>query len=205
MRLFVAIQFTDKMKEQLCDVITDLKKYAVKGNFTHRENIHLTLAFIGETEKLLEVKQAMATVDVEPFMLNIAGFGKFMRNSGDIYWVGAEKTKNLLSVYGQLYDALTKAGFILEDRAYTPHLTLGRGVRLQDGFDISGFSKAIPEMSMLVNHISLMKSERINDKLVYTEMYTVPLGIDAVNSKRISSNETLLLFSIQSYDFFKAF
>ncbi len=175
MRLFIAINFTDEMKEQLSGTIRHLKEYAVQGNFTRNENLHLTLAFIGETARVNEVKQAMNGIWAESFLLNISGLGKFRRDGGDIYWKGAEKTPELLSVYQQLFQVLTAMGFHLENREYKPHLTLGREVILQEGFDKNAFEKEIPKMSMKVEKISLMKSERINGKLVYTEIYAKTL------------------------------
>ena len=43
MRLFIAINFDDKIKDELCLLIDKLKNYSVSGNFTKRENLHLTL------------------------------------------------------------------------------------------------------------------------------------------------------------------
>jgi 2'-5' RNA ligase len=175
MRLFIAINFTGEMKNQLCGAIRHLKEYAVQGNFTRCENLHLTLVFIGETAKVNEVKRAIDTVQAYPFTLNIGGLGKFRRDGGDIYWKGAEKTQELILVYQQLFDALTKVGFHLENREYKPHLTLGREVILKEDFDKDAFEKDIPNMSMQVQKISLMKSERINGKLTYTEIYAKDL------------------------------
>ena len=171
MRLFIAINFTEEVKNQLCNAIGHLKEYAVQGNFTRRENLHLTLVFIGETTKVDEVKRAVDFVQMEPFTLKIGGLGEFRRDGGDIYWVGVEKNGILSKIYSQLYAELTKAGFQLENRDFKPHLTLGREVILQDGVDHTAFEKAIPEMSMKVEKISLMKSERVNGALSYTEIY----------------------------------
>lgn len=175
MRLFIAINFNEEIKNQLCEAIHHLKEYAVQGSFTRCENLHLTLLFIGETARVNEVKQAMETIKAQTFTLHIGGLGKFRRDGGDIYWKGAEKTQELISVYQQLFDALAKIGFHLENREYKPHLTLGREVILQEDFDKNDFEKDTPPMSMQVEKISLMKSERINGKLTYTEIYAKEL------------------------------
>lgn len=175
MRLFISINFTEEIKNSLCSVIDRLRENSVWGNFTRRDNLHLTLVFIGETAKLSEVKQAMDTVEEPAFTLQIGGFGRFRRTGGDIYWTGAEKSEELLRVYRGLFSALTKAGFCLEDREYTPHLTLGREVFLKDGFDRNAFERSIPQMSMRAEKISLMKSERIDGRLTYTEIYAKTL------------------------------
>ena len=175
MRLFTAVNFTENIKDELCRIEENLKNNSVKGNFTLRENLHLTLVFIGETSKLSEVRQAMDAVSENKFMLAMKGFGRFRRDRGDIYWVGIDKAKELTSLYRQLTENLAEAGFKPEDRDYTPHLTLGREVVMREGFQVDEFSKTIPQMSMKAEKISLMKSERINGKLTYTEIYSKEL------------------------------
>lgn len=179
MRLFIAILFSDEIKDKLCDAIDTLKQTAVRGNFTRRENLHLTLVFIGETNREDEIEKAIDAVNAQPFTLSIGGLGKFRRNGGDIYWAGVKPSNELQSVYRQLYTALTAAGFKLENREYKPHLTLGREVTLPGGFDKNSLNAAVEEMSMSVSAIHLMKSERINGKLVYTSLYQKDTGISA--------------------------
>jgi 2'-5' RNA ligase len=175
MRLFIAINFSEIIKDKLCRIEENLKQNSLQGNFTLRENLHLTLVFIGETAKAGEVKQAMDAVRENKFALGMSGFGRFRRHRGDICWVAVEKANELTSLYKQLADNLAQAGFKPEGRDYTPHLTLGREVVLKDGFQANEFAKSIPDMSMNVEKISLMKSERVNGKLTYTEIYSKEL------------------------------
>lgn len=170
MRLFIAVNFSEEMKDELCAGIRRLQAGALKGNFTRRENLHLTLAFLGETVKLDAVKQAMGRVNAEPFLLSVGGLGKFQRDGGDIFWLGVEKSEALHSVYNLLWSELSKAGFTPEARAFRPHLTLGREVVMKEGFQAREFDKASALMRMNVTKISLMKSERLQGKLTYTEV-----------------------------------
>jgi 2'-5' RNA ligase len=62
-------------------------------------------------------------------------------------------------------------GFNIEIREFKPHLTLGREIVVDDGFDREMFLKNIPKIDVKINKISLMKSEKINGKLTYTEIY----------------------------------
>ena len=48
MRLFIAINLSDDMKAALLDLQNDLYDRGVRGRYTTEENLHLTLAFIGE-------------------------------------------------------------------------------------------------------------------------------------------------------------
>lgn len=177
MRLFIAVNFNEAIKDDLCSVIEELKKHAVKGNFTRRGHLHLTLVFLGETAKLTEAVQGMNVISAAPFSLAIEGFGRFSRPGGEIYWLGIKPNPSLNDLYQQLSTALGKAGFDIEKRPYKPHLTLGREVVLNKDFDKIAFEKTIPAMEMAVSRISLMKSERIEGKLIHQEIYTRELEI----------------------------
>ena len=48
MRLFIAITFTEDMLDALSEIQDDLRRSNVRGSYTPRENLHMTLAFIGE-------------------------------------------------------------------------------------------------------------------------------------------------------------
>ena len=50
MRLFIAIQLSDEMKKSVISTMHELKKAGVKGSYVPSQNLHVTLAFIGETE-----------------------------------------------------------------------------------------------------------------------------------------------------------
>lgn len=176
MRLFVAVNFDPAMKKALFDIAEKLRVQALKGNFTREENFHLTLVFIGETTQVDLVKAAMDSLQAPPFTLQMGSLGRFFRRGGDIYWVGVEKNQTLLSIYDQLFTALVQAGFKLEKRPFIPHITLGREVVLMKEFNSQDFVDTMDHLSCEVTKISLMKSERIAGKLVYTEIYAKELS-----------------------------
>lgn len=171
MRLFIAILFSEEIKDKLCDAINVLRASAARGNYTNRDNLHLTLVFIGETNRTGDIEKAIETVNAEPFTLTVGGVGTFKRNGGDIYWAGVKLSNELLSIYRQLYATLSADGFSLENREYKPHLTLGREVVLPAGVDKKCMEAVCTEMTMPVKAIHLMKSEGMNGKLVYTPIY----------------------------------
>lgn len=171
MRLFVAICLEDAIRDALCRASGALREQAQFGRFTHRNNLHLTLAFIGETARLADAKRAMASVRAAPFSLTIGGMGRFARRGGDLYWAGAELCGPLAGLQAQVADALRKQGFSLDDKPFKPHLTLAREVRLSEPPDENALAKRIPQMGMRVERITLMKSERLQGKLTYTPLY----------------------------------
>ena len=173
MRLFIAINLNEDIKDYLMQAIQELKRKSSAGNFTRRENLHLTLAFLGEIspDKVGFIKSAMNRTGDEPFRLSLSGFGKFRRNGGDIHWAGIERSDGLLEIQKQLTLELHHAGFQIEDREYSPHLTLGREVRLTDRNAEIYEALTKEKQEMQVARISLMKSERLSGKLVYSEIY----------------------------------
>ncbi len=180
MRLFTAILFSKEIEATLYQNVEKLKSLSKSGTFTTKENLHLTVNFIGETKRLDEVKaamkQAVTKAHTGSFGLKIGGFGKFKRREGDIYWIGVDKEDTLWMLQKELVKELKEAGFFdIDDMEYTPHLTLGRRVIKKEGFNPKEFEAEIASMTMMVTKLSLMKSERIDGKLVYTEIYHIML------------------------------
>ena len=85
MRVFAAICLSDEMKASLTGTMHEMKKAGVKGSYVPMQNLHLTLAFIGEIRDGQAVKDALSTVSFKPFRLSLSGTGSF----GDLIWVGS--------------------------------------------------------------------------------------------------------------------
>ena len=56
MRLFIAINFSPRFKTALMQLTQELAAQAVFCRATEQENLHLTLAFIGESERAEDIK-----------------------------------------------------------------------------------------------------------------------------------------------------
>ncbi len=175
MRLFIAIQFPDEIKDSLYGLTQELKKNITRGRFTRRENFHLTLAFIGETKDLEHAVQAVDNAvskgKIPPFRLHFGGFGRFKGRNGDIFWVRVEPNPVLSELNKILVRELKYFEFYVDEKEFKPHLTLGREIVLKKEYAAEDFEKIIPSMSMQVKGIGIMKSERPEGKLVYTEVY----------------------------------
>ena len=168
MRLFIAILFSEPVRDGLAAAVRNLRPRFQSGNFTSRENLHLTLAFLGETapQRLDAVRDAMEAVTVPPFRLRIGGIGSFRREGGDIYWAGIERSDALLLLHEELDAALVRQGFPVERREFRPHLTLVRRAVLYGGAQ-AGLS--VPFQEMDVEKISLMCSRPGEGGRIYTE------------------------------------
>ena len=178
MRLFIAVNFDEKTKDKIMEIYDRLRKEARKGSFSAKDNLHITSVFIGETEPIRvdTIKAIIDSITEKSFAIRITGLGAFKRSEGDIYWLGIKKYEPLASVSGYLARRLRKMGFDIENRPFKPHLTLGRRVITEKEFDKERFRRETDDIEYLVHRISLMVSERVNGKLVYTEIYGKELG-----------------------------
>jgi 2'-5' RNA ligase len=174
MRLFIAINFKASVKDKIQEIIKEMKKAALQGRFVNNEHLHLTLEFLGEVpaEKVEKIKAIMEQVDSQPFTIDLSAGGYFKRREGDIYWLGIEHNELLFSIQAKLHALLSQAGFKLENRAYKPHLTIGRKVIMDDKFAFSALENNIKQISIQVDKIDLMKSHHHQGRLVHTIIYS---------------------------------
>ena len=95
MRVFIAIHFPKEVQMVLYQRVQDLKKASIRGRFTRNENMHLTLAFLGEiaSERVEEVIKIMNQVASEhtSFEMKLGGLGKFASRGEGLYWCGIEE------------------------------------------------------------------------------------------------------------------
>jgi len=175
MRLFIAIEFTDEVKDALCETIAELRDASRRGRYTSRENLHLTLVFIGESEDVDDILDVMEDVAGEaftaPLKITLSGAGVFGGRGGDLHWVGVNNTPGLGALAKRLSGGLREAGFDIEKRRFTPHITIGREIVLFPGAVIN-----VHPAEMEAGHISLMRSDRVGGRLVYTEIAAVRCG-----------------------------
>ena len=171
MRLFIAIPFDDNFKSALRDVQDRLKARGVRGNYTRSDNLHLTLAFIGEFDDPEFVLRTMKTVSFRPFTLKLSESGNF----GDIVWCGVGDCPELASLAGKLRRALTVAGIPFDQKKFNPHVTILRKCSLPGVISQADAKPA--EVEMRVERFSLMESSRDgNGVLVYTQLGSAVAG-----------------------------
>ena len=109
---------------------------------------------------------------MEPFYIETNNIGLFKRRWGDICWIGFKESAPLQELYNKLFHKLRQNGFSLDNRPYTPHVTLGRKVVLSKKRDLKSLSLEIPKLLVKVSKISLIKSHHVDGKLTYTPIMT---------------------------------
>lgn len=160
MRLFIAINFSPSFKKAILSSAQQLRNCGVRGNFTREENLHLTLAFIGESDRVNDIRGVLDSIDCAPFDISLGNHGSF----GNLLWIGLDKSDKLLNLANGIRKKLLDLSFDIDTKPFRPHITVVREASENVDFDI-------PACSMTVSRVSLMRSDRINGKLVYKEVY----------------------------------
>lgn len=172
MRLFIAINFSAKTRSRLAGLRDELSAASTKGRFSAAENLHLTLAFLGECgeKQAGYAKSAMDEIGFRPFEIRIDRIGRFRRSGGDTWWAGVKESEDLTNLHRELTKKLTEFGFRLEERKFSPHITLGREILT------SASPRGFEAFGQTADKIELMRSERIAGKLTYTAIYETGAG-----------------------------
>jgi 2'-5' RNA ligase len=196
-RTFIAVELDPILKRAIAAVQDTLKRElhhltrGVRVQWTRPESIHLTLKFLGDIDEsqVGGILQALGNAerDEVPFSVDVKGFGVFPNLRGPrVLWMGLSgHTDRLIRLAGAIDAALTPLGFPVEQKPYTPHLTLARvkeqpqtiGKALVD----SGIMRDPSAFGTLsVQAITLMKSEPTPSGSIYSRLGLVPLGHDKV-------------------------
>lgn len=188
MRVFFAIEFEEELKDYLFSIQKDIKKHCIAGNFTLKENFHLTLRFIGEQspsqiEQLIAVLKETA-VNMSAFEFRLNRLDKFDKGNRKIIWVGLQKSRELEAFYRQMETALVKHGYNKEERNFNPHITIAREVKI-DGYEQLASKIVVDNLYIKVKSISLMESTRIDNKLRYVPIVREEFTTDKSGSHNI--------------------
>jgi RNA 2',3'-cyclic 3'-phosphodiesterase len=125
LRLFVAIDPPEEIRAQLSAMC-----FGIPGaKWLEKEQIHLTLRFIGEVDggRFEDIREALTAIRAEPFSMRLKGVGYFPpRKQPRVLWVGVESNSSLLQLRNRVEKALVRTGVEPEHRKFAPHLTLAR-------------------------------------------------------------------------------
>ncbi len=162
MRLFIAIQFSEDILFSLTQAQKRLRDNGVTGNFTKKENLHLTLAFIGDYPDPDFVLDVMDTIPFEPFPLMLSDMGTFP----GILWAGIKENEALRKYVKRLRRALAENNIPYDRKKFSPHITLVRKPVWRHSLPDIRLSRK----PMTVEKISLMRSDRGKNGMIYTEL-----------------------------------
>ncbi len=184
MRLFVAINLPEPVRDQLWERTASLRDDVFPIRWVRPEGLHLTLKFLGDVapSRESEIVGALAkAVDAtRPFEMPMAGFGAFPTvERPRVVWAGCEAVPPLELLQDRLERAMDALGFPLEGRAFRPHVTLGRAKRDAKPSALAGLAGRLDELEhqafVDVRSIDLMESVLAREGARYTVRHAVEL------------------------------
>ena len=130
-RAFIAIRVSDEVARAIDDLIAQLHSHDDGLKWVTAANLHLTLKFLGPSvplEKIHRLTKELETIaaDTIAFEIDAAGVGGFPNlRRPNVVWVGL-RCEALNDLAARVDDAASRCGFAREQRAFNPHLTIGR-------------------------------------------------------------------------------
>lgn len=130
-RAFVAVPLASEVRAGLAQLLETLQRAGGHVAWVRPENLHVSLAFLGniKTEEVAPVAMLLDLVagDTAPSAFDTVTLGAFGGpDSPRVVWAGVHPTGPLMALQSRLAVMLRDEGFPIEERAYTPHVTLGR-------------------------------------------------------------------------------
>jgi 2'-5' RNA ligase len=189
LRVFIAIELPQTTQDAI-EKQTARLRLAV-GNDIIRwvptPNMHLTLKFIGDIAashveflKQLLIQEAATHPQ---FDMQIGGLGSFPSSRMPrILWVGLHAPASLEALYKGIEAGTSRLGYKKEERAFSPHLTLGRARQNVNPAELTKVRAALDTIQLgnigtaRVDSVHLFKSELQSGGSVYTKLFSAPLS-----------------------------
>lgn len=156
-RLFYALWPDDATRDALTDI-----QQRIAGRRVRRENLHLTLAFLGQqrADLLPALEDMLMSLPVETMPLSIDRIGYFPRNR--IAWSGMSKPSGaLMRLHENLTRKLLERGIVFDSSSrFKPHVTLARDADAPEDFDFE-------PITWHAGHVALVESGQDARGVVY--------------------------------------
>jgi 2'-5' RNA ligase len=157
-RLFVAINLDQEIKERIADLYEKFPPHVLKAKFVPKDNIHVTLKFIGE-KRDDDINDIIETLkhshdDINPFSIHIRGLGAFPHAyAPKIIWVGADEPK-ITELAQSIEDHLSTIGIKKEQKPYKAHITFARVRALYKKKDVNDIIESLSDTDIGIQDVS---------------------------------------------------
>jgi len=184
MRLFLAINVPDDVRQRCWAATASLRSASLPVRWVRPESIHLTVKFLGDVPDAREAEiiagLETAVVGAKPFTLELGGFGAFPNpRRPQVVWIGVDAIPPLEILQHRVEREMHRIGFPLEGRPFHPHLTLGRVRKNVRTRDVPNIDTALADLSchaaVPVRSVELMQSTLRSDGAVYTVRHAAML------------------------------
>lgn len=176
MRLFIAIEIPDVLKK----VLGTLRRDIHGARWVPAEQIHLTLAFLGEVDESVveNLNTELARIKLPEFELCFSGAGCFPGSHRPrVLWVGLKPDSHLNDLASRVHASVLSVGIPQEERPFSPHITLAR-LKLSPSSSIETFLEQNGTMKLppfRVREFTLFQSRLTSQGAVHIPLKNFPL------------------------------
>lgn len=178
-RLFFGIPLSDQICTKIRQIQEELKKqfkYS-KIQWVSIENCHITLHFLGDskTESISELKNKIRELELpKPFELRILNVDAFpSKKDPKILIIKTDPHPSLFGLYKKIGDVIVGLGFEIDERPFTPHITLGRVTTRSEVLKTELID--VPNLMSIVNRVVLYRSDLTPTGSKYSELESFDL------------------------------
>ncbi len=187
-RTFIAIPVPESVFVLQGNLKNTIAKKTGKVRWVKRDQLHLTLKFVGETpeESIDDVRGVMQKVSnqMTPFKIFIQGVGCFPKiERPRVMWVGLDgEIDKLNQLVTAVHCGLDPLGFPRDEKEYHPHITMARAKYPQKKTpDISTFlDTSFDTIPFQIKKVQFISSELFPNGPVYTILSTHFFGNNSV-------------------------
>lgn len=177
LRLFTCVWVPDELKERVIKLQEELKKVHISAKFVERENLHLTISFLGNVKEedvnSLKKKLDIISNNIEKFKINLSGL-KIIPNEHYVRVIGISVKDNK-----KMVDLIKSVGTNIGGKYYEINkLTLCRVKRAEDKKMLRIFiekNRNIEIGEFEVKNIALVKSVITRNGPLYETLHTSEL------------------------------
>ena len=173
MRLFIAIEIPEEIKEYIVKIQKNIDATTNKIRFVNPNQIHLTLKFLGEVQpnNLEDIKNNLKKITLKPFSVVLDKIGVFpSENYIRVIWIGLKPEEPVLELQRNIDEELKK--LFKKEKDYKPHLTLARVKYIEDKKEFVEKLKNIniENKKIDVNKFKLVKSTLTPKGPIYEDL-----------------------------------
>jgi len=187
LRAFIAVDIPLEIRQTIHDKMESVRStLGALIRWIPPENMHLTLKFLGDTsqanvEFLIQMMRAEAD-SCQAFDMHLGGLGSFPNPKRPrVIYIGIQAPAGLDALQRGIESAARRLGYEAEDRAFSPHLTIGRVKQNTFAAEQQKIRRALEETKIdllciaRVDSVHLYKSDLQPSGSVYTRLYSAPL------------------------------
>jgi len=177
LRAFLALDLDPAAQQRVVDLMARLGREVAGVRWVRPDGLHLTLRFLGRADEPQVARIAAALVEAarscSPATVPLNELGLFPeRGAPRVLWIGLTLPEPMLALQRACEDAARREGFDAEERAFKPHLTLGR-------WKDRAPRPSLPPVDLgaaQIDHLTLYKSDLKPQGAIYTPLRRFDLG-----------------------------